>query len=120
MLTWLHASGHKPKAGLKVLDHIRFNPDTTDFTPIFYQIEDAHPAGREEASKGDVLQCRHANVENGENQIAATDSGFPLETLLLFGRAYFHHIHIGGGLAHRADGRRLRISYVGYLSPRRK
>jgi branched-chain amino acid transport system substrate-binding protein len=32
-----------PKAGLKVLDHIRFNPDTTDFTPIFRQIEDAHP-----------------------------------------------------------------------------
>jgi branched-chain amino acid transport system substrate-binding protein len=32
-----------PKAGLKVLDHIRFNPDTTDFTPIFHQIEDAHP-----------------------------------------------------------------------------
>ncbi|HVW56041.1 MAG TPA: ABC transporter substrate-binding protein, partial [Rhizobiaceae bacterium] len=24
-----------PKAGLKVVDHIRFNPDTTDFTPIF-------------------------------------------------------------------------------------
>src|ERR1700739_2307652 len=24
-----------PKAGLKVLDHIRFSPDTTDFTPIF-------------------------------------------------------------------------------------
>jgi branched-chain amino acid transport system substrate-binding protein len=32
-----------PKAGLKVLDHIRFNPDTADFTPIFHQIEDAHP-----------------------------------------------------------------------------
>jgi branched-chain amino acid transport system substrate-binding protein len=32
-----------PKAGLRVLDHIRFNPDTTDFTPIFHQIEDAHP-----------------------------------------------------------------------------
>jgi branched-chain amino acid transport system substrate-binding protein len=32
-----------PKAGLKVLGHIRFNPDTTDFTPIFHQIEDAHP-----------------------------------------------------------------------------
>src|ERR1700733_2475714 len=24
-----------PKIGLKVLDHIRFSPDTTDFTPIF-------------------------------------------------------------------------------------
>ena len=32
-----------PKAGLKVLDHIRFNPDTTDFTPIFNQIEGKHP-----------------------------------------------------------------------------
>jgi len=32
-----------PKAGLKVLDHIRFNPDTADFTPIFHQIEDKHP-----------------------------------------------------------------------------
>ncbi len=32
-----------PKAGLKVLDHIRFNPDTTDFTPIFRQIEAKSP-----------------------------------------------------------------------------
>jgi branched-chain amino acid transport system substrate-binding protein len=32
-----------PKAGLKVLDHIRFNPDTSDFTPIFNQIESQHP-----------------------------------------------------------------------------
>jgi branched-chain amino acid transport system substrate-binding protein len=32
-----------PKAGLEVLDHIRFNPDTTDFTPIFSQIERKHP-----------------------------------------------------------------------------
>ncbi|MBV8093861.1 MAG: ABC transporter substrate-binding protein [Acetobacteraceae bacterium] len=32
-----------PKAGLKVLDHIRFNPDTTDFTPIFNDIESKHP-----------------------------------------------------------------------------
>src|SRR5215469_265273 len=28
-----------PKAGLKVLDHIRFSPDTTDFTPLFNKIE---------------------------------------------------------------------------------
>jgi branched-chain amino acid transport system substrate-binding protein len=27
-----------PKIGLKVLDHIRFSPDTTDFTPIFNKI----------------------------------------------------------------------------------
>lgn len=32
-----------PKAGLKVLDHLRFNPDTTDFTPIFNKIEGEHP-----------------------------------------------------------------------------
>ncbi len=32
-----------PKAGLKVLDHIRFNPDTTDFTPIFREIEAKSP-----------------------------------------------------------------------------
>ncbi len=32
-----------PQAGLKVLDHIRFNPDTTDFTPIFNQVEAKHP-----------------------------------------------------------------------------
>jgi len=32
-----------PKAGLEVLDHVRFNPDTTDFTPIFNQIERKHP-----------------------------------------------------------------------------
>lgn len=32
-----------PKAGLKVLDHIRFNPDTTDFTPIFNRIEAKKP-----------------------------------------------------------------------------
>lgn len=32
-----------PKAGLKVLDHIRFSPDTTDFTPIFNRIEAKKP-----------------------------------------------------------------------------
>jgi len=32
-----------PKAGLKVLTSIRFNPDTTDFTPIFDKIEALHP-----------------------------------------------------------------------------
>ena len=32
-----------PKAGLKVVDHVRFNPDTTDFTPIFNEIEAKHP-----------------------------------------------------------------------------
>jgi branched-chain amino acid transport system substrate-binding protein len=31
-----------PKAGLKVVDHIRFSPDTTDFTPIFNKIEATH------------------------------------------------------------------------------
>jgi branched-chain amino acid transport system substrate-binding protein len=32
-----------PKTGLKVLDHIRFSPDTTDFTPIFSKIESQKP-----------------------------------------------------------------------------
>ena len=32
-----------PKIGLKALDHIRFSPDTTDFTPIFNKIESAKP-----------------------------------------------------------------------------
>jgi branched-chain amino acid transport system substrate-binding protein len=32
-----------PKVGLKVLDHVRFSPDTTDFTPIFNKIEGAKP-----------------------------------------------------------------------------
>src|SRR5260370_36779058 len=32
-----------PKAGMEVLDHIRFNPDTTDFTPIYTQIERQPP-----------------------------------------------------------------------------
>jgi branched-chain amino acid transport system substrate-binding protein len=32
-----------PKIGLKVVDHVRFNPDTTDFTPIYNKIEGTHP-----------------------------------------------------------------------------
>ena len=32
-----------PKIGMKVLDHIRFSPDTTDFTPIFNKIEGQKP-----------------------------------------------------------------------------
>ncbi len=32
-----------PAAGFSVLDHIRFSPDTTDFTPLFNQIETKHP-----------------------------------------------------------------------------
>ncbi|HXP76579.1 MAG TPA: ABC transporter substrate-binding protein [Stellaceae bacterium] len=32
-----------PKAGLKLLDHIRVSPDTTDFTPIFNKIEGLKP-----------------------------------------------------------------------------
>jgi branched-chain amino acid transport system substrate-binding protein len=32
-----------PKIGLRVLDHIRFSPDTTDFTPIFNKIEGEKP-----------------------------------------------------------------------------
>jgi branched-chain amino acid transport system substrate-binding protein len=33
-----------PAAGLKVLDHIRFSPDTNDFTPIFNKLEDEKPS----------------------------------------------------------------------------
>jgi len=32
-----------PKIGLKVLDHIRFSPDTNDFTPIFNKLEGEKP-----------------------------------------------------------------------------
>jgi branched-chain amino acid transport system substrate-binding protein len=32
-----------PAAGLKVLDHIRFSPDTTDFTPIYNKVEALKP-----------------------------------------------------------------------------
>ena len=32
-----------PKAGLKVVDHVRFSPDTNDFTPIFNQLERNKP-----------------------------------------------------------------------------
>ena len=32
-----------PDIGLKVVDHIRFSPDTTDFTPIFNKIEGEKP-----------------------------------------------------------------------------
>jgi branched-chain amino acid transport system substrate-binding protein len=32
-----------PKAGLKVVDQVAFNPDTTDFTPIYNGIESHHP-----------------------------------------------------------------------------
>ncbi|MBS0519855.1 MAG: ABC transporter substrate-binding protein [Proteobacteria bacterium] len=32
-----------PKIGIKVLDHIRLSPDTTDFTPIFNKIEGSKP-----------------------------------------------------------------------------
>ena len=32
-----------PKIGIKVLDHIRFSPDTTDFTPIYNKIEGEKP-----------------------------------------------------------------------------
>jgi branched-chain amino acid transport system substrate-binding protein len=32
-----------PKVGVKVLDHVRFSPDTTDFTPLFNKIEGQKP-----------------------------------------------------------------------------
>ncbi|MGH7070420.1 MAG: ABC transporter substrate-binding protein [Acetobacteraceae bacterium] len=42
-----------PKAGLTVVDHIRFSPNTTDFTPIFNKIE---------AKKPDVIITGMAHV----------------------------------------------------------
>ncbi len=32
-----------PKTGIKILDHIRFSPDTSDFTPIYNRIEGLKP-----------------------------------------------------------------------------
>ena len=32
-----------PQSGLKIVDQIAFNPDTTDFTPIFNGVEAKHP-----------------------------------------------------------------------------
>lgn len=32
-----------PKAGLKIVDHVRFDPNTSDFTPIYSGIEKHHP-----------------------------------------------------------------------------
>src|SRR6201992_3940324 len=32
-----------PKAGMNVVEHVRFSPDTTDFTPIFNNIEGKRP-----------------------------------------------------------------------------
>jgi branched-chain amino acid transport system substrate-binding protein len=32
-----------PKIGIKILDHIRLSPDTTDFTPVYNKIEDEKP-----------------------------------------------------------------------------
>ncbi len=32
-----------PKIGIQVLDHIRFSPDTSDFTPLYNQIEGKKP-----------------------------------------------------------------------------
>ena len=45
-----------PKAGLKVVEHVRFSPDTTDFTPIFNNIE-SQEAGRDRHRH---LACRRA------------------------------------------------------------
>jgi len=32
-----------PKAGTKVVDHLRFDPGTSDFTPVFEKVEKHHP-----------------------------------------------------------------------------
>ena len=58
-----------PKIGLKVLDHIRFSPDTTDFTPIFNKIE-ASEARRDHHRD---LACRHA-ADRAMEEPAGADS----------------------------------------------
>ena len=56
-----------PKAGLKVVEHIRFSPDTTDFTPIFNNIEAKKPdaivtgishVGVQPTVRGRTSRCR--------------------------------------------------------------
>ncbi|HZT86866.1 MAG TPA: ABC transporter substrate-binding protein [Stellaceae bacterium] len=57
-----------PEAGLKVVDHVRFNPDTTDFTPIYTASKastptSSSPVGRMSASNrrcnGMTSMCRY-------------------------------------------------------------
>ena len=55
-----------PAAGLKVLDHIRLSPDTTDFTPIFNKIEGEKP---------DVIVHRHQPCRRAADSAVAAAAG---------------------------------------------
>jgi len=57
-----------PKIGLKILDHIRFSPDTTDFTPIFNKIE---------AKKPDVMSARSPRCSGRASRCRSRCSAFP-------------------------------------------
>jgi branched-chain amino acid transport system substrate-binding protein len=71
-----------PKAGLKVTDHIRFNPDTTDFTPIFNKVEASHPdimiTGMAHVGVQPTVQWhdQHVPIPMGGNSGQATNPTF--------------------------------------------
>jgi branched-chain amino acid transport system substrate-binding protein len=71
-----------PKAGLKVTDHIRFNPDTTDFTPIFNKVEAGHPdviiTGMAHVGVQPTVQWhdQHVPIPMGGNSGQATNPTF--------------------------------------------
>ncbi|HEY1796045.1 MAG TPA: ABC transporter substrate-binding protein [Stellaceae bacterium] len=71
-----------PKVGLKVTDHIRFNPDTTDFTPIFNKVEAGHPdviiTGMAHVGVQPTVQWhdQHVPIPMGGNSGQATNPTF--------------------------------------------
>jgi branched-chain amino acid transport system substrate-binding protein len=71
-----------PKAGLKITDHIRFNPDTTDFTPIFNKVEANHPdvmiTGMAHVGVQPTVQWhdQHVPIPMGGNSGQATNPTF--------------------------------------------
>jgi branched-chain amino acid transport system substrate-binding protein len=75
-----------PKIGLKVLDHVRFSPDTTDFTPIFNQFENEKPdlivTGLSHAALQPVVQWKNQQVPIAQAGInsQATNGTFWKET----------------------------------------
>jgi branched-chain amino acid transport system substrate-binding protein len=54
-----------PKAGMTVVDHIRFSPDTTDFTPIFNNIEGKKPDAIVTGISAQALSPTFWNDTNG-------------------------------------------------------
>jgi len=71
-----------PKAGLQVVDHERFNPDTTDFTPIFNKVEANHPdviiTGMAHVGVQPTVQWhdQHVPIPMGGNSGQATNPEF--------------------------------------------